>query len=93
MHHALANEKGYGYILTTDSADAPPMGGCDVYGEPGLLVKETLEVDEGFWDGQIASGRFVVNVCLPLDLHVGSKIEFEVADGTEICLTREEEAE
>ncbi len=96
MHHALANVNGYGLILTTDFADPTPLGECDVYGVPGLLIRETLVVDEGSWDGQRVSGQFVVNVCLPVPeyLEAGSKIQFKVVkgtdtDGTKVCLTPE----
>jgi hypothetical protein len=93
MHHALANSHGQGYVFTSDFADFPPLGECEINGAQGLLIRETLVVDEGIWDGQIISGQFVVNVCFPQDLYVGSKIKFEIADGTELCLTPEDEAE
>jgi hypothetical protein len=89
MRHAIVNPRGDGYVLTSDAADLDSVGQCDIDGAAGILIRETLAVVEGFWDGMaILEGQFVADVCLPLDPYVGSHNRFKiVAEGTYLCLS------
>jgi hypothetical protein len=89
LRHALVNLEGPGFMMTSDFA--VPAGTCMLDGEEGVLLQEELTIVTGTWDDWvIAQGTIQAAVCLPglpHEIGEGARVEFEILEGTYLCLT------